>query len=383
MENTTSYPFTFFYNIHDILRVASMYQLPELQYFRVSNLPEEPDIRLRLERRHRERRHERRNASKTQANSQRRNVNPRRTGDPIHYGEGLGRYGFEISIVYKNIVEVAVSPILGSSLHVLYTNVIEPVLRWALVRKGYALVHAACIAMDGRAVLVTARTDTGKTSTILQAVNNLSCSFLSDDMTIVGRNGAVMSYPKPLTISHHTLNAVNSNAMLSSLEKFALIFQSRLHSKSGRSIGLQLSKTKLPAATMNTIVQMLIPPPKYMVHRLIPKVKYENHATLARAVIIERGPEFEEFIKHDQAVEVFVRNAEDAYGFPPYPILAKSLSQWNNEDLHSREQAIVSEALMEIPTIRLCDPKFNWWKKLSTLTGASSVAILSPAGAND
>jgi hypothetical protein len=365
-----------------------MYQLPELEYFRVSNLLDEPDIRLRLERRHRERRHrerrhEQRKTIKVQANSQRRNGNPRRTGDPIHYGEGLGRYGFEISISYKDRVEVAVSPILGLSLHVLYTNVIEPILRWALVRKGYALVHAACIAMDGRAVLVTARTDTGKTSTILQAVNNFSCSFLSDDMTIVGRSGAVMSYPKPLTISHHTLSAVNSNATLSLLERFALIFQSRLHSKSGRSVGLRLSKTKLPAATMNTIVQMLIPPPKYMIHRLIPKVIYENRAKLSRAVIIERGPEFEEFLKHDQAVEVFVRNAEDAYGFPPYPILAKSLSLWNNEDLHSQEQAIVAEALTDIPTIRLSDPKFNWWQKLSTFSGVPVTVAISPTGAND
>lgn len=383
MANTASNPFTFLYDIHNILRVASMYQLPELEYFRVSSLLDEPDIRLRLERRHRERRRRQRDITKVQANRQRREGKPRRFENPIHYGEGLGRYGFEISISYKNCVEVAVSPTLGLSLHVLYTNVIEPILRWALVRKGYALVHAACIAIDGRAILVTARTDTGKTSTILQAVNNFSYSFLSDDMTIVGRNGAVMSYPKPLTISHHTLSAVNSNATLSLLEKLALVFQSRLHSKSGRSIGLQISKTKLPAATMNMIVQMIIPPPKYMVHRLIPKVAYENRAKLSRAVIIERGPEFEEFLKHDQAVEVFVRNAEDAYGFPPYPTLAKSLSLWNNEDLHSREQAIVADALMEIPTVRLRDPKFNWWQKLSTLPVAPSTAVITPAGAND
>ena len=72
-----------------------------------------------------------------------------------------------------------------------------------------------------------------------------------------------------------------------------------------------------------------------MVHRLIPKVTYANHATLARAVIIERGEEFVEALHHEQAVETFVKNAEDAYGFPPYPILADSLSRWNGEDLAS------------------------------------------------
>jgi len=365
-------PFTFFYNIHNILRVASMFRLPELEYFRVPALgTDEPDIRLRLERRRKERRRGERAGSL-----------PRRAGDNIHYGEMLGRYGFEVTISNKNTVEVAVSPILQLSLHVLYTNVIEPILRWSFVRKGYALVHAACIAFDGQAVLVTARTDTGKTSTILRAVDNYACSFLSDDMTIVSRDGMVMSYPKPLTISNHTLSAVNANSSLSLFERIALQFQSRLHSKSGRKVGLNLSRTKLPAATMNTIVQMLVPPPKYMVHRLIPKASYINRATLSRAVIIERGSEFEEALAHEQAVETFVRNAEDAYGFPPYPILAESLSRWNGEDLHPQEQAIVEQALRRIPTTRLRDPKFNWWLRLPFLgnlpaSGSRQLAAVS------
>jgi hypothetical protein len=257
----------------------------------------------------------------------------------------------------------------------------EPILRWALVRKGYALVHAACIAVDGRAVLITARTDTGKTSTILRAVDNYNYSFLSDDMTIVSREGDVMSYPKPLTISNHTLSAVNGNASLTWLERIALQIQSRLHSKSGRSVGMQLSHSNLPAATMNAIVQMLIPPPKYMVHRLIPKATYINHAKLSRAVIIERGPEFQETLSHEQAVETFVNNAEDAYGFPPYPILADSLSRWDSVDLHPYEQAIVAKALEKIPTVRLRDPQFNWWQKLPVISG--NVATAQLTGADD
>ena len=291
--------------------------------------------------------------------------------DNIHYAKSLGRHGFEVTISNKNTVEVAVSPILRHSLHVLYTNVVEPILRWMFVRKGYALVHAACVSFDGQAVLVTARTDTGKTSTILRTVDNYACSFLSDDMTIVSKDGQVMSYPKPLTISNHTLSAVNANSSLNWWERIALQFQSRLHSKGGRKIGMDLSQSKLPAATMNAIVQWIVPPPKYMVHRLIPKVTYANHATLARAVIIERGTEFVEALHHEQAVETFVKNAEDAYGFPPYPILADSLSKWNGEDLHPAEQAIVDKALETIPTVRLRDPKFNWWQRLPVATNIS------------
>jgi len=304
-STTKTEQFGYAYNIHNILRVASMFELPELEYFRVPALTADPDIRLRLERRKRkkDRRHGERNG-----NTPRRSV-----AENIYYGESLGRYGFEITIANRDLVEIAVSPILRFSRHVLYTNVVEPILRWSFVKKGYALVHAACISFDGQAVLVTARTDTGKTSTILRAVDNYTCSFLSDDMTIVGKDGSVMSFPKPLTISNHTLSAVNANSSLTWWERIALQFQSRLHSKSGRKVGLNLSKSKLPAATMNAIVQWIVPPPKYMVHRLIPKATYANEAKLSRAVIIERGDEYVESLHHEQAVETFVRNAEDAY----------------------------------------------------------------------
>src|SRR5215216_243786 len=152
--------FSHSYNIHNIIQVASMFELPELEYFKVPALTADPDIRVRLERRFKERRKASRNGGV-----------PRRAPDNIHYAESLGRHGFEITISPKNCVEVAVSPILKHSLHVLYTNAVEPILRWMFVRKGYALVHAACVSFDGQAVLVTARTDTGKTSTILRTVD--------------------------------------------------------------------------------------------------------------------------------------------------------------------------------------------------------------------
>jgi len=361
-STTKTEQFGYLYNIHNILKVSSIYELPELEYFRVPALTGEPDIRVRLERR---RKKDRRRAERGEDQA-------RRSGDNIYYGESLGRLGFEITISNKDRVDVAVSRILKYSPHVLYTNVVEPILRWSFVRKDYALVHAACISFDGQAVLVTARTDTGKTSTILRTVDNYTCSFLSDDMTIVGRDGTVLSFPKPLTISNHTLSAVNANSSLTFWERIALQFQSRLHSKSGRKVGLNLSKSKLPAATMNAIVQMLVPPPKYMVHRLIPKVNYANYAKLSRAVIIERGDEYVEDLRHEQAVETFVKNAEDAYGFPPYPILADSLSKWNGEDLHPQEQAIVDQALEQIPTVRLRDPKFNWWQRIPVVMNIST-----------
>ena len=79
--------------------------------------------------------------------------------EPFEFGS---RYRF--SRTGRRIVEV--SGLVRRSPHVLYTNVVEPLLRWTLAERGYALVHAACVTSGDRAFLITARTDTGKTTTV-------------------------------------------------------------------------------------------------------------------------------------------------------------------------------------------------------------------------
>ena len=170
----------------------------------------------------------------------------------------------------------------------LYTNVVEPILRWTFAERGYALVHAACLADGEDAFLITARTDTGKTTTSLKMLDSTPFSFLSDDLTLVTPDGRVLTYPKPLTISRHTLEAVKT-PLLSRRERLGLVVQSRLHSRSGRRFALVLAKTHLPAATINAIVQLLVPPPKYHVERLVPGVEVAVEARLAGMVVIERG----------------------------------------------------------------------------------------------
>jgi len=59
------------------------------------------------------------------------------------------------------------------------------------------------------------------------------------------------------------------------------------------------------------------------------------------------------------------------------------LSRWNGEDLHPQEQAIVDKALETIPTVRLRDPKFNWWQRLPSVAQISSTAKIQLAGADD
>jgi putative flippase GtrA len=354
----------FAYDIHGIVRIVSEARLPELDYFFTSEPVERPDIRVRS----------RRSASPG-------NELPEAAGNNHnHFGyqEGLGPIGFRVNVTRGEFTDVTVSPLVKLSPHVLYTNVVEPILRWTLVQKGYALVHGACACVDGRAALVTARTDTGKTTTILRLLTHHPLSFLSDDMVILRRDGQLLCYPKPLTISRHTLEAVNG-APLSLWERLALRVQSRVHSKSGRRTALMLARMPLPMASVNAVAQIVVPPPKYSIGRLIPGVATARKGRLTHLVVIEIGPDLEIPLDPPQAESTLLRNCEDAYGFPPYAQLAPFLYSWNGEDLRGIERDIISQALAGCPATLIRSQTRNWWERLPALMGgrASKRAAVS------
>lgn len=348
----------FNYNIHGIITVQSDVRLPELEGFITSEATDLPTIRVRI-------------------GTVGRPATTSGTVRRILYDEGIGALGFGAEITLGDTVAVVASPLLRHSPHVLYTNVVEPILRWTFVEKGYALVHGACIAVDEHAYLVTARTDTGKTTTMLRmlarqrrAVDRMT--FLSDDLTLVSRDGAVLTYPKPLTISHHTVRAVNAT-LLSWRERLVLPFQSRIHSRSGRRFAFLLTQTRLPVATINALVQWLVPPPKYHVQRLVPQVKVAREAKLAGMFIIERGDDRDVAIGGQEALEILMTNCEDAYGFPPYPTIKDFLHSRASCDLREVEREIVDKALMNHPTMLLGSSKMDWAQRISSLIHACPV----------
>jgi hypothetical protein len=288
----------------------------------------------------------------------------------IRYTEGLGGMGFgvDISQVGERI-EVIASPLLQRSPHVLYTNVVEPILRWTFASKGYALVHAACFADGDEAVMLTARTDTGKTTTTLKLLDHYPYSFLSDDLTLVCPDGRVLCYPKPLTISRHTVAAVQT-PRLSRKERIKLIPQSRLHSRTGRRLAFVLAKMRIPAATVNAVVQRLVPPPKYDIERLIPTARVAPEAKIARLVIIQRDQDFERELEPEEALEILFENCADAFGFPPYAEIEGFLHGLNGHDLQRAEREVVENAFGSVPATLIASSKMDWWMRLPSLMAA-------------
>jgi dolichol-phosphate mannosyltransferase len=335
----------FHYDLHGIITIASDGRLPELARFRVEGPIADPTIRVRIGKL------AERGVGSTVLDGGRTR---------IHYVEKLGNLGFGAQIEFGERVDIVATPLLRHSPHVLYTNVVEPVLRWSFVERGHALVHAACMASSEHAFLITARTDTGKTTTALKTLDSLPFSFLSDDLTLLTPDGRVLTYPKPLTISRHTLSAVQT-PLLTRKERLALILQSRLHSKSGRLFGLIIAKTGMPAATMNALVQLLVPPPKFQVDRLIPHVAIVPEAQVAGMAIIQRdGDEGFHPLTSEEALEILLSNCEDAYGFPPYPAIQQWLHSRNGTDLRAVEREIITSALGTTPAQLLRSQDRNW-----------------------
>jgi len=356
------------YDIHGLVSVTSEVRLPELERFRIAELIGPPNIAVRLGRL-----------------GSRDDDPPAGATHFVRYVEGLGSLGFGVEITIGDQTEARVSPLLKWSPHVLYTNVVEPILRWSFAERGYALVHGACLARGEHAFLVTARTDTGKTTTSLklldahQMVDGQTYSFLSDDLTLVSPDGHVLTYPKPLTISRHTLKAVET-PLLTRRERLGLLFQSRLHSRSGRRFAMLLARTKLPAATINTLVQMLIPPPKYHVERLVPEVEIAPEGRLAGLVVIQRGGEGEVSLGDREAFETLMNNSEDAFGFPPYAEIEDFLHSRNGSDLRRVERGIVARALEGVPATLVRSETMDWWRRLAEIM-ARNGAPLSPVDA--
>jgi len=354
---------TFRYSVHDLVTISSPVALPELQRFQVDSLDAPPQIEIGF--------------GKVPSLPCGMGFSRVEGHDRLSYRE---RAGFSVVYDFDDTTKVTVNPFLGHSPHVLYTNCAEPLLRWKFAELGFALVHAACVAQGNRAYLITARTDTGKTTTILKALDHdASLGFISDDLTLVHPDGRVLSYPKPLTISQHTLHAVRT-PNLTRNQRLALVVQARLHSRGGRSIGMALFRMGLPAATMNSVIQWMIPPPKYDVETLIPTVDVVEQAQLSGMVVIERGGEGSIELEPQVALETLLENCDDAYGFPPYPVIHELLHGRRAADLQAAERTTVERAISGHTTLLLRSSTMDWWQRLPQIMGAAGVPRVAPNG---
>ncbi len=81
--------------------------------------------------------------------------------------------------------------------HVL-SQTLSSILLIKLLQKGYTIIHSACVSRDNKGVLISAWGDTGKTFTSSSLVQQCSFHFLSDDLTLIDRNGTAYCFPQAM-----------------------------------------------------------------------------------------------------------------------------------------------------------------------------------------
>jgi dolichol-phosphate mannosyltransferase len=343
------------YDIAGILRIDSDVALRELAFFRVESAANGPDLRIRVGR---------------VGSLPLRRVRFVTEGDSLSYLEQLGMASANFRITIGDPVDIQVAPLLARSPHVLYTNVVEALLRFLLVSKGHVLLHSASVVAEGRAALLSAQTDTGKTSTVIRLVRDRNYQFLSDDMTIVSPAGMAIQFPKPMTMSYHTMASIKGQRLRIG-RRAALAIQSRLHSKSGRTVGRHLGTWNLPIMSVNSIVQFLVPPPKYHIDALL-GCEITERAPIGNVFVLERGDSLEERLTVDQVMQTLIDNTDDAYGFPPFSTFAPHI-RIGADDYHTlrrKERALLTTALEHAAIWRVRVPGHEWAQILPGLLEA-------------
>ena len=350
------------YDIHGIVTIASAVPLRELEYFRTDVDSASYDIEIRP------------GVVASGRTRTRARVTQYASLPAVSYEEHLGRFGSDFFVDMTDGIHVFVGPMLVRSPHVLYTNVVEALLRFILVSRGYMLLHSACLDFGGQGILMSALTDTGKTGTVLRLLRENASRFLSDDMTILDPTGIALSYPKPLTISQHTLRAVNAGD-LSRREWRKLRVQSRLHSKQGRGVGARLGEMNLPIMTLNALTQYVVPPPKYTVDRLVP-CQMAKTTRIEQLFVIERNEVRLEDIDPSGLLDELIANTDDAYGFPPFRYFAPALvvDGLSYDELRIEERRILEGAMRGIYARRLATPDFTWADHIPSLLRGEPMA---------
>lgn len=350
-----------YYDIHAILSIASQIPLDELALFQIASEPEKIDLQIRVD----------------------RHGTPSRVPGAICYDEHLGRFGFGLTVMPGDFTEIVVSPLLESSPAFLYTNVVEPVLGWQFIRHGYCLARAGGVQFkqagvdDPAAMLINGQPD--MSYGLAQLCETEGTTFLGDDRVIIGRDQRVYSFPKPVTAGH----GMRSGAGRTLRGALSLRLQRLLYSRPMRRLGLSLTARHLPAATVNTYLQRMIPQPKYPLDTLTQGVRYGGTAPLRSLVLMEKGDEMHTPAALETAVRRLLEPGVPNIGFNPYPLLVSELNRWNGRAWDEEEFAILRSGLDGCSATIWRTINETWWENIGDIVRprAEEERLLLPVAA--
>lgn len=247
------------YNIHSILRIASNIKdnvineiIPQVFASKDENISE-PDLKIFIDN----------SEDKKKENKFFQYVGPLK----FHFL----RSGFSI-VDLSGKTEILISSPryrLFKKLREGIKRLIFEIIEIKLLQKEYSFIHSACLAYDKKAFLLIGLPETGKTLSTIYLVKNYNLKFMSDDMTIIGRDLTAYNYPVPFTIHPYHIKALNM--------KIPIISKIKLNVRWGLK--------KIPVLT-KYIKEFKLP---YNI--LFNKEQLKNSAKIQRIYLLEHGSE--------------------------------------------------------------------------------------------
>jgi len=103
--------------------------------------------------------------------------------------------------------------------HFFVSYLLEFGLRRRLANKGYALIHASGVKIDGLVIVFPAWRHTGKTNTMLSLIRD-GGGYLSDDRVWVHKSGSVRGYPLPVNMLPYNFESFPELLNVSRVDRF-------------------------------------------------------------------------------------------------------------------------------------------------------------------
>jgi len=135
---------------------------------------------------------------------------------------------------------------------------------------GFVFVHAGCVAVDGRAIVIPGRTMSGK-SALVAALVGLGATYYSDEYAAIDREGRVHPYARPLSIRspdgmvrRTPIAELNGTAGVEPV-RIGLVAQVRFDAESGWSLE-ELSPGQVALALIDNTVPAQTRPVEVMDH---------------------------------------------------------------------------------------------------------------------
>jgi hypothetical protein len=129
-----------------------------------------------------------------------------------------------------------------------------------------------------------------------------------------------------------------------------------------------LSRFNVPIMGINAITQILVPPPKYTVDRLVP-CRLGSATRVEELFIIERGTPGIRDLDHETTLQRMIENTDDAYGFPPFRYLAPAVTIDGKgyPQLRAMEREILDSFLANVRTRVVASNNFGWADEIPRL----------------